>query len=189
MKLYTKTGDDGTTGLCGGARIDKDSLRVEAYGTVDELNSFVGMSLVVCTDEQLTDILGVVQRRLFDLGAQLASGSPDTNQSRSKDLQADVAACISDRQINECEGHIDILCEYLEPLKHFVLPGGGELASRLHVARVVCRRAERLCIALFRQEPVSTAALVYLNRLSDLLFAAARRANQIEQISDIPWTT
>ncbi len=171
VKLYTRTGDDGTTGLHGGDRVRKDGPRVEALGAVDELNAHLGLARAACDHDELDGVLGVLQNRLFDLGADLASpgvaGVPRIDASH----------------FQEAESQIDQLSQPLEPLKNFILPGGSELASRLHVARGVCRRAERLCVTLGGVEPV----VIYLNRLSDLLFAMARRANQLAGICDVPW--
>jgi cob(I)alamin adenosyltransferase len=185
MKLYTRTGDDGTTGLNGGQRVAKDGLRVTAYGTVDELNSFVGLARAGCSDEQLGSILSTLQARLFELGADLATPDQATNENASTNEGS--VARISDAAILEAENQIDQLCQPLEPMKHFILPGGSELSGHLHVARAVCRRAERDCLALSRQEIIQREVLVYLNRLSDLLFAAARRANQLQGLPDTPW--
>lgn len=181
MKLYTKTGDNGTTGLFCAQRVDKDALRVEAYGEVDELNSVLGWAAAACTHRELADILHRLQDRLFELGADLA-----TPRGEGTDTQK--VARIGDRQIAEAEYLIDQACDQLEPLRQFILPGGGELAGRLHTARSVCRRAERRCVSLARAEDIGAGAVVYLNRLSDLLFALARRANQLDGIPDVPWT-
>jgi len=181
MNIYTKTGDDGTTGLYGGRRIAKDSLRVQAMGSVDELNSQIGLAMVSCDDEQLGSILKELQQDLFTFGANLATPADQQNEAQKQMPR------IGEAQGSKLEQYIDQLWAPLEPMKHFVLPGGGLLAARLHVARAVCRRAERDCLALSRTEQINAALLVFLNRLSDLLFAAARRANQIEGIADIPW--
>ena len=178
MKLYTRRGDDGTTQLFGGQRVDKDNLRVETNGCVDELNSAVGLARCACAHEQLTVILRDVQNRLFELGADLAT--PDD--------QAPALLRIAGSHIETVEGQIDAVCQPLPELQSFVVPGGGDLAARLHLARTVCRRAERLAVKLAREQTANPHALIYLNRLSDLLFAMARRANQLEQIEDIPWT-
>jgi cob(I)alamin adenosyltransferase len=172
VKLYTRTGDDGTTGLHGGNRVRKDDPRIEALGAVDELNAHLGLARATCDHDELDAILSVLQSRLFDLGADLASPGVD-GISRMGLAHAE-----------EAESQIDRLSEPLEPLKNFILPGGGELASRLHVARGVCRRAERQCVTLGGVESIVT----YLNRVSDLLFAMARRANQLAGVSDVPWT-
>jgi len=180
MKLYTKRGDDGGTDLFGGGRVGKDSPRVEAYGAVDELNSHIGLAVVACGHELIGGVLRALQARLFELGADLA-----TPRVVAK---ADKVARIGAGQIAEAEGWIDAAWAPLAPMKNFVLPGGSELAARLHVARAVCRRAERACVALLRSDPtVGGDVLVYLNRLSDLLFALARRANQLDGVEDVPW--
>lgn len=173
MKLYTKKGDDGRTELFGAKRVEKDSLRIEAIGCIDELNAHLGLARCETNHSLLSGILAMVQNRLFELGAELAS--PGTT------------AQITEGQIDEIERHIDGISEELCPLKTFILPGGTELATRLHVARSVCRRAERRCIALGKSESVGGAAIIFLNRLSDLLFALARQANQLGGANDIPW--
>jgi cob(I)alamin adenosyltransferase len=185
MKLYTKTGDDGTTGLFGSGRVGKDSLRIEAVGAVDELNSAVGLAAAACRHERLTMILTGVQHTLFDVGAELvtldgAGGGKGGESSASSPR-------IGPDHIAESERQIDTACEGVPPLTHFVLPGGCELAARLHVARAACRLAERRCLALSRYEPVGKHLLVYLNRLSDLLFAMARLANHLEGVADVVW--
>lgn len=178
MKLYTKQGDDGLTSLFGGQRVEKDSLRVEAYGTVDELNAAVGFAACVCKHKELSDVLTRLQNQLFDLGAVLCT-PPD---SKSKHIKP-----ITPQHIDEIEQTIDKVCAPLPPLKNFILPGGGELAARLHLARCVCRRAERLIVTLSHKEPVDPLVIIWTNRLSDLLFAMARWANQLEGVADVPW--
>jgi cob(I)alamin adenosyltransferase len=176
MRLYTGRGDDGLTDLFGGRRVGKDSLRVEAYGTVDELNSVVGWALVACPFEEIATVLRTQQNRLFDLGADLANPHPPNSAEKPSGA---AGARIGPGAIAEAERSIDAASAAVPPLRVFILPGGTELAARLHVARAVCRRAERLCVALDKVEPVGRDALVFLNRLSDLLFALARRANQL----------
>lgn len=171
MKLYTRTGDDGTTALHGGRRVGKDDPRIAAIGAIDELNAHIGLAGAVCHHEELNRILTVLQNRLFDLGADLASADGDAPRR------------IEARHILEAEQQIDQICEPLEPLKAFILPGGGALSARLHVARAVCRRAECQCIVLDDVESI----VIYVNRLSDLLFALARRANQLDGIEDVQW--
>ena len=183
MKLYTKRGDDGSTDLFGGARVLKESLRVEAYGTVDEVNSFVGYARAACRHEELSIVLATLQNRLFEAGADLSTPRPAAGD-------ADKAAMprIGEEHVREAEAMIDKLCEPLPPMRHFILPGGSELSARLHLARTASRRAERLCLALSRREVLGPDLLIYLNRLSDLFFAMARRANQLEGVEDVPWT-
>lgn len=176
MKLYTRTGDDGSTGLFGGQRVDKDAIRVEAYGTVDELNAALGLALVACEDAALRDALTKIQSRLFDVGADLCSPTED-KKPRS----------VTRDHIAELEALIDQLNDPLPELRSFILPGGTELAARLHLARTIARRAERRVVSLSRSEPVTETILPYLNRLNDLLFNMARRANQLAGIEDIPW--
>lgn len=179
MKLYTRTGDDGSTGLYGGQRTGKDDLRVESYGTVDELNSVLGLARAACDHEELTALLVTLQSRLFDLGADLCT--PFNAPAAKKEVR------VQPRHVTELEGMIDQVTGKLDPLTNFILPGGGELAARLHHARTVSRRAERLIVALSRAEQVGDGTVPYINRVSDLLFAMARRANQLDGIDDIPW--
>lgn len=180
MKIYTKTGDQGETGLFGGPRVRKDSPRIEAYGTVDELNAVLGAARVETTelDAHLDELLARVQNDLFDLGAELAS--PQAEKHRR---------AIAAAQIAELEQAIDRYEERLPPLREFILPGGSPAAAQLHLARTVCRRAERLVVALSAApgESVSDLAIVYLNRLSDLLFVLARVANQLAGKADVAW--
>jgi cob(I)alamin adenosyltransferase len=206
VKLYTRTGDDGTTGLFGGQRVGKDDPRVEAYGTVDELNAAIGMVLAAVPGPMKPDLtkshpggearrrsgsssssaldsmramLTSLQSRLFDLGADLATPAGSKHESKVARLDASHAAEL-ERWIDEVDGGN-------EPMTQFVLPGGTELAARLHVARTICRRAERLLVSLARAETVNPHAVVVLNRLSDLLFAMARRANREVGVADVPW--
>jgi len=166
--IYTRAGDAGETSLGDGARVPKTDLRIEAYGTVDELNSLVGLALAGDLPDEFRPWLERVQNDLFDLGADLSVPLEDDRRERLR-----VAA----RQVEQLEELCDLVNERLEPLKSFVLPGGTEAAARLHVARAVCRRAERLAVALAAEHDVNPAALAYLNRLSDLLFILARAAN------------
>lgn len=180
--LYTRTGDQGTTSLVGGQRAPKDSPRLEAYGTIDELNSHIGLLISLLPDaEAFTTIarhLLKVQHRLFDIGAALATPSDTTTPP---------SAGVSDTDISEIEQEIDRVDSALPPLNRFVLPGGTTAASQAHVARTVCRRAERRIITLATQVSVSPAIIRYLNRLSDLLFAIARFNNVKTSATEIFW--
>lgn len=180
-KIYTKTGDDGTTALGSGERRQKHDLRIEAYGTVDETNSIVGIVRLHASKEMpvLDELLGRIQNDLFDLGADLAT--PDTGE----DLGYEPLR-ITDSQVSALEDAIDQLNVELTPLKSFVLPGGTPLATYLHQARTVSRRAERLVAALSQKEKVNKQALQYLNRLSDLFFVASRYAN-LKGEGDVLW--
>jgi cob(I)alamin adenosyltransferase len=181
-KIYTRTGDDGTTALGSGRRISKYHLRVEAYGTLDETNAAIGLARLHTRDKQpaLDAMLARIQNDLFDLGADLCF--PDETKDARGRLQ------VSDAQVERLEGEIDELNRELQPLRSFVLPGGSPAASFLHLARTVSRRAERLMVALASKqgEPVGAAALRYINRLSDFLFVAARFANDKGK-SDVTW--
>ena len=168
-RIYTRTGDKGDTGLGSGKRVPKFDLRIEAYGTVDETNASVGVARLV-SDGDLDAMLQRVQNDLFDLGADLCVPE-DTSEISQKALR------ISDAQVSRLEREIDLMNEKLSPLTSFVLPGGAAAAAHLHVARTVCRRAERLIVKLAQSEPVGTACVKYSNRLSDFLFVAARFAN------------
>ncbi|TWF50356.1 cob(I)yrinic acid a,c-diamide adenosyltransferase [Neorhizobium alkalisoli] len=179
-KIYTRTGDNGTTALVSGPRRDKHDLRVEAYGTIDETNSTIGLvRLHTAGMADLDAMLMRIQNDLFDLGADLAT--PDDG----KPLEYEPLRIV-EAQTDRLEAEIDMLNAELEPLKSFVLPGGSPAAAYLHLARTVSRRAERLMVALSRQETVSAAALKYVNRLSDFLFVAARHANDGGR-ADILW--
>jgi cob(I)alamin adenosyltransferase len=178
MKIYTKTGDDGTTGLVGGMRVAKNDPRIECYGTVDELNAAIGWAAVVARSP-LLDNLRAVQADLFVIGSHLAT--PDDSPNR-KSLPA-----LEDSMVTRLETQIDATTAQLPTLRNFILPGGDELAARLHLARTICRRAERLVIAM-PATPATALTIRYLNRLSDWLFVEARFANHVAQIPDVIWT-
>lgn len=171
-KIYTRTGDNGTTGLGDGSRVPKDHLRVEAYGTVDELNSALGMVLTKELPDEVRTAFAPVQHELFDLGGELCIPGREV---------------IGEEHIDRLEQTLDRLNAALPPLKEFVLPGGNEAAALTHVARTICRRAERHCVTLARSETVNTFAVKYLNRLSDLLFVAARYLNVSQQVPEVLW--
>ena len=183
MKIYTKTGDGGETGLFGGGRIPKDSLRVAAYGEVDELNAALGLARALEPQEFVDALVQRIQRDLFTIGAELATPDPDKlHKALSR-----TGAAIGESDIAALEDAIDGHQSRLEPLKNFILPGGAPKAAALHLARTVCRRAERAVVALSRHEQISPAILRYLNRLSDLLFVLARAANAHAGRPDVKW--
>lgn len=185
MRIYTRTGDRGETGLFGGQRVGKDHVRVDAYGEVDELNAVVGLAVVQLRAEGMDELarrLQVVQADLFTLGAHLATPAPEDGGRESSYIPA-----LPEERVAEMEAWIDAADAELEPLRSFILPGGGEAAARLHLARTVCRRAERRVIALAREARVPEAQVVYLNRLSDLLFTLARLANHRSGVGDVAW--
>lgn len=178
-RIYTKTGDDGMTGLGGGQRVPKDSQRVETYGTVDELNSQIGVALATGLCDRLTAELPLIQNELFDLGSDLAT--PAVSQARHP------VPTVEPRHIEKLERLIDELNEVVGPLANFLLPGGSPGASHLHVARTICRRAERAATALARDEEIGPTVLPYLNRLSDALFVMARFENHERNVSEPLW--
>jgi len=178
-KIYTKTGDGGLTGLGGGRRVPKDSIRVETYGTVDELNSHIGVALAAGLCERLTSELALIQNELFDLGSDLAT--PAESQARHPVPTVEV------RHIEKLEHLIDELNEIVGPLANFLLPGGSAGAAQLHVARTVCRRAERAATSLAREETIGPTVLPYLNRLSDALFVMARYENHERGVTEPLW--
>jgi cob(I)alamin adenosyltransferase len=180
LKVYTRRGDAGDTDLFGGARVGKEDLRVEAYGAVDEANAAVGAAAAHSMHDDLRALCRDVQQCLFDLGGTLAT--PDAEHRRKTALPAVGAA-----DIEALERHIDAFEAELEPLKRFILPGGTPAAAAFHVARTVCRRAERRVVALHRHEPQEPASLGFLNRLSDLLFVMARVENRRAGQGDVPW--
>lgn len=178
MKIYTKTGDKGQTSLFGGKRVPKDELRIEAYGTVDELNSLLGICRSMNPPGEISGILEKIQNELFILGADLAT--PGDSSRSSGRIQPTTVAGL--------EQHIDAVEPKLEPLKNFILPGGNPVASMLHFARTVCRRAERRTVQLAREQEINELNVVYLNRLSDLLFVLARWSNAISKTHETKWS-
>jgi len=181
MKIYTKTGDDGSTGLFGGDRVSKAHPRIEACGAVDELNAALGLALTADLEQGVRDVLLQVQSALFTIGAELASPPPAAQKLAQRNVG------ITKEDITGLEQAIDRVEAALPTLKQFILPGGSKSAALLHQARAVCRRAERCVVALHRDQPVDEGILIYLNRLSDLLFTVARDANRRAGIADIPW--
>jgi cob(I)alamin adenosyltransferase len=178
-KVYTRTGDNGTTGLGAGGRVAKDSPRIEAYGTVDELNSQIGLVLASGVNDDIAAALRSIQNDLFHLGSDLCV--PEEEKERRP------VPSIEERHVAGLESLMDRLSEELPPLENFVLPGGTPGAAQLHVARTVCRRAERLVVALARREPVGPHTVKYLNRLSDALFVMARHENKRRGVPDVLW--
>jgi len=187
MKLYTRTGDDGTTSLFDGTRVPKDHLRVAAYGDVDETNSFLGFAICGLFPNrrfdpavrELCERMAQIQSELFVVGSDLAT--PVESRVRDK------APAVTAEQVTRLERWIDDATEAVAPLHSFILPGGCEAACRLHLARTVARRAERSVITLARVEPVGDQIIPYINRLTDLLFAWARQANHLAETPDVPW--
>ncbi len=179
MKIYTKTGDDGQTGLFGGPRVSKDAPRIEAYGTVDELNSVLGLARTAKLDPDADALVSRIQNELFALGAQLATPDPAAHGTQM----------ITAAHVAALESAIDHYEAELEPLKNFILPGGTPAAAHLHLARAVCRRAERRLVTLCGEpdEAVAPELVIYLNRLSDLLFVLARAVNRAAGVPDVPW--
>ncbi|MGB2959288.1 MAG: cob(I)yrinic acid a,c-diamide adenosyltransferase [Bacteroidota bacterium] len=177
MKIYTRQGDKGETSLFGGHKVPKDALRIEAYGTIDELNSVVGLSRSDIDDTELDTILDRIQQDLFALGADLAT--PRSAAGKVRRFHAQDARPL--------EQIIDRLDGSLKPLKNFILPGGSSAAASLHFARTVCRRAERAVVRLSRNEDIGDGCIVYLNRLSDLLFVLARYANHLTDTPESTW--
>lgn len=178
MKIYTKTGDKGTTALIGGTRVSKADLRIEAYGTVDELNSYIGLVRDQEVNKNRLDILKEIQDRLFTIGALLAT-DPEKSRMKTPDLH--------EEDITLLEKEIDKYTEEVPPLRAFVLPGGHQSVSFCHVARCVCRRAERLAISLQQVTEVDELVIKYLNRLSDYLFALCRKMTQELDAEEITW--
>lgn len=176
MKIYTKTGDEGETGLWGGLRVAKDTMRVQAYGTVDECNAAIGVARACGPQSHLDPFLEAIQNQLFVVGSDLATPGDAVTIPR-----------VSTTDVDSLEHAIDTLETGLPALTQFILPGGTMLASQLHLARTICRRAERAVVTLAREEACSSVIGVYLNRLSDFLFVAARAANHAAGVADVPW--
>ncbi len=185
MKIYTKTGDNGTTALFGGTRVKKYHLRIESYGTIDELNSWLGL----LRDQEITDplkeTLKSIQSKLFTVGAILAT-DPKKSILKSGKERLNIAK-IGDEDIEFLENEMDRMDEYLEPMTHFILPGGHTTVSYCHISRTVCRRAERLITHLYEKEPFEATVLTYINRLSDYLFVLARKLSQDLKAEEIKW--
>ncbi|MGF1635999.1 MAG: cob(I)yrinic acid a,c-diamide adenosyltransferase [Cyclobacteriaceae bacterium] len=178
MKIYTKTGDEGKTSLLGGTRVPKYHLRIESYGTIDELNSYMGLLRSQDVNQVRQSILQEIQERLFTIGSSLAA-----ENDRAQKLKLD----LTDADVEQLEEGIDQMNEVLEPMRSFILPGGHQSVAFCHIARCVCRRAERLIIHLSEKEHVDARVIIYLNRLSDFLFVLARKMTYDLQLSDIPW--
>ncbi len=178
MKIYTKTGDDGTTSLFDGTRVRKDNARVDTYGDVDELNANLGVCIAAITDAPLKNLLLTIQRDLFAMGAVLAN--PNQKKQKTKSNFTEEKISFLEKAIDQCEKEID-------PIKSFILHGGSPVAAYLDLARTVCRRAERKVITLSATEKIDSLIVIYLNRLSDLLFMMARAVNKKVGAKDIPW--
>lgn len=179
MKIYTRTGDKGETGLFGAGRASKASLRVDAYGDVDETNSHIGLVRSFEEDQKIAEILKSIQEDLFALGSDLATPLHSPARKSVPQITAD--------DVKRLENTIDEIEVHNTPLRKFVLPAGSNTASLLHIARTVCRRAERKVVALKEEEAINEQCLVYLNRLADLLFVLARFANKRDEIRDVEW--
>ena len=179
-RIYTKAGDKGQTRLAGGQRIAKDSLRIKCYGTVDELNAFVGMACVSAAESvpELAAILRRVQHELFNLGSILATKPEDVHPKQAR---------ITPAEIEQLEREIDRMNAELAPLRSFVLPGGSRLNTELHACRTICRRAERIAVSLAREEEIPPEAVQYLNRLSDAFFVWSRWANHVLGVAEVLW--
>lgn len=179
--LYTRTGDSGTTSLVGGERVGKDSLRLEAYGTVDEFSSHLGLlEALPLTPPEVKEVFRRIQNKLFSIGAYLATPT-------QKGAGVDFPDGLNEDDIRDLEKAIDELDGRVEPMRCFILPGGCPESAQAHIARTVCRRAERRIVALGAEAPVAAGVITYFNRLSDLLFAVARLYNQLAGREDIPW--
>ncbi len=180
MKIYTKTGDNGETGLFGGERVPKNSPRIEAYGTVDELNSSIGLALTEAVDGEVKELLLKLQNELFTLGSDLATPENEKNKKLN-------VARVPEKFYIEIENAIDHFESKLKPLKNFILPGGSKSAALLHVCRTICRRAERRVVELKKHEDVNDNIIIFLNRISDLLFVLARYENSVSNVPDTKW--
>lgn len=180
MKIYTKTGDKGETGLFGGERVSKDSIRISAYGTIDELNSFIGYTITEIKDRSVKDNLIKIQNYLFIIGSDLAT--PETEKNTKLNIQR-----TPELFINEIEKMIDHYDAKLDELKNFILPGGSKSASLLQICRTVCRRAEREVVSLKNSVTIGDNIIIFLNRLSDLFFVLSRYENKVSNHPDTKW--
>jgi len=180
MKIYTKAGDQGKTSLIGGTRVPKSHIRIESYGTVDELNSFIGLLNDLVVDEKINADLKEIQDRLFTVGSSLACDPEKESALRIPDLK--------EEDILRLENAMDAMNEVLAPMKSFIIPGGHQAISTAHIARCVCRRAERWCVNMQEEDLfVETLVIKYLNRLSDYLFTLARYIGHLNGVADLPW--
>lgn len=180
MKIYTKTGDKGETGLFGGERVSKDSPRISAYGTIDELNSFIGYAITEVKDKSVKENLAKIQNLLFTVGADLAT--PDNDKNKKLNIQR-----TPESYYKKIEMMIDEYDSQLEELRNFILPGGSKSSALLHVCRTVCRRAEREVVALKKTVTIGDNIIIFLNRLSDLFFVLSRFENKVSKHPDIIW--
>jgi cob(I)alamin adenosyltransferase len=180
MKIYTKGGDKGETGLFGGERVSKNSARIEAYGTIDELNSFIGQAITEVKSNDVKDLLNTIQNQLFTVGSDLATPRSEKNEKYQ-------IPRVPKEFFENIENQIDKFESELEPLKNFILPGGGKAAAILNICRTVCRRAERRVVTLKSSEDIGENILIFLNRLSDLFFVLSRYENMISGIPDTIW--
>jgi len=180
MKIYTKTGDKGETGLFGGERVSKDSLRISAYGTIDELNSYIGYTIIELKDESIKKNLLQIQNFLFTVGTDLAT--PETEKNAKLNIDRTPEAFYL-----EIEKMIDLYDAQLDELKNFILPGGSKGAALLHICRTTCRRAERDVVALKKTVTIGDSIIIFLNRLSDLFFVLSRFENKVSNHPDVIW--
>ena len=185
MKIYTKTGDQGKTSLFGGTRVKKNNLRIDAYGTVDELNSHIGLIRDQLENKDLISDLIRIQSKLFTLGAMLAT--PQDKEKLKNGSDRLKIEKIQESEIEFLEDRMDAMDKTLEPMTHFILPGGHSVVSFCHIARCVCRRAERITVELADNETIDIHILIYLNRLSDYLFVLARKLTKDYKVEEIPW--
>jgi cob(I)alamin adenosyltransferase len=184
MKIYTKTGDKGQTSLYGGTRVPKHHLRVEAYGCLDELNAFVGLAKTYISHTELHGVIEAIQNQLFALGAVLATPVDKLKLANGEER---LKTCIKPEDITQLEQAIDAMDAQLPPLQYFILPSGGKASAHVHVARTVCRRAERLMVLLAQDEPIDELSMAYLNRLSDYFFVLARYLAQKDGETESYW--
>ncbi len=180
MKIYTKTGDKGETGLFGGERVSKSNSRIDAYGTIDELNSFIGLALTEIKNEKIKTVLERVQNQLFVVGSDLATPVTEKNEKLK------ISRTPKDYS-NQAEKDIDFFNDQLDELRNFILPGGSKGAAYLHVCRTIARRAERKVVALNEQVKIGDNIIIFLNRLSDLFFVLSRIENKVSNIPDTKW--
>ena len=187
MKIYTKTGDKGQTSLFGGTRVPKHHIRIESYGTVDELNSYIGLVRDLITDKAQQELLTIIQDKLFVLGATLAT-PPEKEKLKNGENRLKIKQ-VTTEDIGQLEKAIDTMNAELPAMTHFILPGGHPTVSHCHIARCICRRAERICTLLDSQDPIDNHILQYLNRLSDYLFVLSRKISQDLNVTEIKWNS